>query len=664
MQPKKILNIGVLAHVDAGKTSLTEAMLFAAGATKTKGSVDDGSALTDHLELEKRRGISIKTSTVSFNWQETKVNLIDTPGHIDFAAEVDRALSVLDAVILVVSAVEGVQAHTLNIWNTINESDLPCLLFINKIDRDGANLEQLFKTIETDLQTQLFALNIVDDNDRENLQLIGIDKANDYVDEYIPEKSFENLADLDEEFLEKYLEGNLTYLNDIQEKFKMYFQSKQLTPLLFGSAKYNIGIMELLDQLIDLCDFHIVEERDFAARVFKVSYNAKLGRLAHMRVYSGNLRTKELVWSHQLKKEIKINQIYQPEVADLKQIDRVDSNDVAMISASELILPGDNLGLEISNQEFKKINPPVLSVQVFPEQDKDYQKLAEALQILNIEDPQLDFQWLKKEKEFHLKILGPIQTEVLKDSLLNRFGIASSFQSPKIIYKETPKSSAEGFVRYWMPKPCWAIMKFMVEPLSPGSGVHFESKVRYSDIAKKYQNEVELSIPLSLRQGIKGWEVTDIKITLLEGEDHTMHSNPGDFLLATPMGIMRALEHAETDLLEPMYAYEIKAHKDLLGALTSDLTRMKATINTPVFEGNSFVIKGKVSVEQAMDYGIKFNTTTSGKGRLKLSLDGYQKTNFAAEKMREYIGVSPLDEAQWILHKRGAFKADERLNSL
>jgi ribosomal protection tetracycline resistance protein len=191
--------------------------------------------------------------------------------------------------------------------------------------------------------------------------------------------------------------------------------------------------------------------------------------------------------------------------------------------------------------------------------------------------------------------------------------------------------------------------------------VTFESKVRTSDVSNKYQNEVKRAIPWALRQGIKGWEVTDINITLIAGEEHIVHSNPGDFLLATPMGVLRGIEAADTDLLEPMYAFQIKAKQELLGAIASDVNQMNGQINAPIFDGDFFTLTGRVPVAEAMDYGIKFNATTSGKGRLKLTLDGYEKTSTSEEKIRAFKGVSPLDESQWILHNRGAFKAEERL---
>lgn len=661
MSSKKILTIGILAHVDAGKTSLTECLLYTSGTTQNRGSVDKGSAITDGLALEKSRGISIKTATVDFTWKDTHINIVDTPGHIDFSAEVDRALSVLDLVVLVVSAVEGVQAHTLNLWESIRERQLPILVFVNKIDRAGADLEQVFKDFEKDLGAQLFALNYGDNSQHDAPKVVDFMDLQPYWDAPILEKSFENLAELDEAFLEDFLEGNVGDLGAVLRKAKLQMEAQKLVGVLFGSAKMDLGIEAVLDTIATLFEAKKTRQNGFSAKVFKVEYDAKLGRLAHLRLYGGSLKSKDVVWSQNLQKELKINQVFQRKLGKLEQVEGIAAHEIGVVTTSDLVLAGDVLGEATFEGDFNKIHQAVLSVQAIAEEEKDYQKLGEALEILDIEDPQLDFQWYKSEREFHLKILGPIQTEVLKDSLANRFNIAANFLPPKVIYKETPKRSAKGSVRYTMPKPCWAVMDFLIEPAPLGSGVNFTSKVRTSDIAQKYQNEVKRAVPWSLKQGIKGWEVTDLKITLIAGEDHVMHSNSGDFLLATPMGIMHGLKAADTDLLEPMYAFQIKANSELLGAIVSDINQMDGQLNTPTFEGDFFVLTGRVPVAQSMDYGIKFSATTSGKGRLKLTLDGYEKTDFGEEKVRAYKGVSPLDRSQWILHNRGAFKAEDRV---
>lgn len=660
MSEFKNVTIGILAHVDAGKTTITEQLLHKSGATKNLGSVDKGSAITDGLLMEKNRGISIKTSAVNFTFNNINFQLVDTPGHIDFTAEVDRSLSILDAVILVISAKEGVQAHTLNIWESIKERKLPVLVFFNKIDRDGVDIESVFKEFQKDLNTKLFAINIPEISNQEEIKLIDFKGANQLNDTTIFDHSLENLAEVDDIFFEEYLEGNTSDLNNILLKAKHKISNKQITPALFGSAKLELGIDKLLESLVFLSESKNTNPTSSYAKVFKVEFDDKKGRLAYIRIFNSKLKNKAFIKCQRLHKDIKINQIFKPHLGNLLQINELNEGEIGIISTSDIILAGDILGDEIINDSYTTISKPILGVEVIAKQEKDYQKLGEALEILNIEDPVLDFKWFKEEKEFHIKILGPIQTEVLQENLLLRWNIEADFKQPKVIYKETPSKTAQGYVRYWMPKPCWAIMTFLIEPAPLGSGITFNSEVRTSDISNKYLNEVKRAIPLSLKQGIYGYEVTDLNITLIEGSEHQVHSNPGDFLLATPMGIMRGLENAGTDLLEPMYYFEIKANQDLLGPVSSDINQMFGTIESTEFENDSFILKGKVSVAEAIDYGIKFNATTSGKGRLKLSLNGYQKTTLSDDKIRGFKGVSPLDESQWILHMRGAYKADER----
>jgi ribosomal protection tetracycline resistance protein len=660
MSDKTILTLGILAHVDAGKTSITECLLHHSGATKALGSVDKGSAITDDLSMEKSRGISIKASAVNFSWNNNLFQLVDTPGHIDFAAEVDRSLSILDGVILVVSAREGIQAHTLNLWESLIERKLPVIIFFNKIDRDGVDIEQVFLDFEKDLGAKLFALNYPDMSDPDEPKLLSFTNCDEHTDSTILDKSMENLAECDDAFLEKYLEGDVSDLEQILEKGKQHIKMGALYGALFGSAKLGLGIEELLNSISSL----IPQPKSYyskpAAKIFKVKYDEKKGRLAYIKLYGGILKSKDVIPSQQLDKDIKINQIFKPQLGDLVQVAELHPGEIGLITTSEIILSGDVLGTENLEDQYSKISAAVLGVQVIPSNEKDYQKLGEALEILHVEDPILDFKWFKEEREFHLKILGPIQIEVLKENLAQRWAIEAQFEQPKVIYRETPSKSAEGYVRYWMPKPCWAIMTFLIEPAPLGSGISFTSKVRTSDISNKYINEVKRAIPWSLKQGIHDYEVTDLSITLIEGSEHTVHSNPGDFLLATPMGVLRGLENAGTDLLEPMYAFEIKANQNLLGPVSSDLNQMHAQIDAPVFDNDFFILRGRVSVAAAMNYAIKFNATTSGKGRLKLSLDGYKKTKTTEDKIRSYKGVSPLDESQWILHRRGAFKADER----
>jgi len=564
-------------------------------------------------------------------------------------------MSVLDGVVLLISAVEGVQAHSLNLWENIKELDIPVLIFINKIDRAGADEEQVFVDLQKEFNMRAFCLNHPENG-------CGIQSYSHCdMDANLMDQSYENLADLDEDVLESYLDGTLSTFPCLDEKIQDKILSKGIVPVHFGIAKEGIGIPELADSICRLRSKNDVDSVDPTARIFKIEHHAKFGKLAHIRVYSGKMEPKSSLHCGRLDRQIKINQLLQNRTGKLEVVNALSCNDIGIVAISEAVIAGDILGTDMEKAPHDTIAQSVLSVIVEPCEDKDYQELARALQILNIEDPVLDFTWDKKEKEFLLKILGPMQIEILSHMLKERFNIDVNIKPPRVLYKETVMTEAEATVRYTMPKPCWAVMTFSVSPGKLNSGVVFESLVGVDDISQKYQNEVARAIPWALQQGIKGWPVTDIKIRLLSGEEHTVHSNPGDFLLATPMGIMNALENAGTRLLEPFYDFDIKAPQDLLGSITNELNNMKADLSLPQFDGHLFSMKGTVSVVEAMDYSIKFNACCSGKGRLKLKIGGYQPCETTEEKIRDFKGVNPLDRSQWILHNRGALKSDERI---
>ena len=341
-------------------------------------------------------------------------------------------------------------------------------------------------------------------------------------------------------------------------------------------------------------------------------------------------------------------------------MDSLKAGEIGIITGVSDILAGDILGEEGRIPPTNVLQNSVMTVQVVPDNKQDYHALQQALQILDSEDPSLALKWYKDSQEFHLRIVGPMQVEILENQVLERFGIVTRLEDPTVIYKERPLKKAEGYVRYWMPKPCWAIMTFLIEPGALGSGVIYESKVRTSDVHKKYQNEIQRTIPRALKQGIKGWEVTDLKITLIQGEDHEVHSRPGDFILATPMGIMRGLEASGTEFLEPVMDFKIKAPEEMLGKIVSDLTQMRARIGSPSFSSGYFILDGVVPAATSLGYSIQLSSLTSGKGRLVLKFKGYEPCPDSEGVLRPYKGVSPLDESKWILHQRGAYKADER----
>ena len=655
-----IRNIGILAHVDAGKTTITENFLYLSGQTKKLGSVDEGTAQTDFLDVERERGISVRSSNTSFEWEGVKINLIDTPGHVDFSADVERVLRVLDCAVLVVSAVEGVQAHTETLWNALQNLKIPTIIFINKIDRVGADVELVINEIKRELTDKLVVFNEVSNEASNQANIESVWNGQILNDDIV-----EAIANNDEVILEKYLDDQNLSFTEFDNSLVKAVHKCNLYPVLMGSAKNSLGVKELLNAVTHyLPESNVDETKPLSALVYKITYDKTMGQIAHVKVYNGVIKNREIIKNISQEIEEKVTQVRKLISNKFDDIGEVKAGDIAGICGLQNAKVGDVLGKfsELLPDEIS-LRTPLLTVQVKParpaggaENDKDYPALAEALQKLTKEDPTLDFEWLREDRELHVKIMGWIQIEVLEKMLENRFGIKAKFDDPTVIYKETPTKKGEGFVRYWMPKPCWAIMKFLIEPGERGSGVVYESKISVDDVHKKYQNEVERTIPNALKQGIKGWEVSDLKITLIEGEDHQVHSNPGDFIVATPMGIMNGLVNTGTTLLEPLISFKISATEDLLGAITSDITQMRGTFDSPEMENGKFILRGILPVSTSLDFPVRLSSRSGGKAKISTKFSGYQKCSDELGQSREYKGISPLDTSKWILKARKALQ--------
>ena len=530
----KKLNLGIMAHVDAGKTTVTEQFLFKAGATRAVGSVDKGTTWTDSMAVEKERGISVRLATANLVWKDTQINLIDTPGHVDFCAEVERSLRALDAAVLVICAVEGVQAFTITLYEALRELGVPTLIFINKLDRAGADAEAVLAEIERELSGNCVALQVAE---------------NEGTGEACSVWCWQEDGALDEVLVERIVE----------------------------TGKY----------------------------------------------------------------------------VDVKG---VEAGDIVVVSGLSKAQVGDIYGDTEGVPEAYALSAPLLTVQVRPENDTELNNLVHALTELADEDPLLALEWLPDQRELHLNITGWIQIEILEAVLLERFGLVARFEDPSVIYKETPLKAGEGYERYWMPKPCWAILKFAIEPGERGSGVVYDSKVSVDAVALRYQNEIKNTIPKAVKQGIKGWEVTDVKITLIEGEDHNVHTRPGDFITATPMALLNGLTETGTTLLEPILSFSISAPVDLLGTITSDITKMRGSFEGPEVLEDRFVLKGRLPVATSMEYPVQLASRSGGKAKIATRLVAYEPCTDEQGRTTPYRGVSPLDRDKWILQARGALR--------
>jgi len=649
----KIRNVGILAHVDAGKTTITENFLYLSGHSRKLGSVDDGTTQTDYLDVEKERGISVRSSSTTLDWRGKKINLIDTPGHVDFSADVERVLRVLDCAVLVISAVEGVQAHTETLWNALQNLKIPTIFFINKIDRAGADVELVISEIRKDLTDKLAVIydSIDEASNEANIKSV-------WNDENLNENVVEAIAYSNELILEKYLEEEQLSFSELDKALVHTTHQSELFPVLVGSAKNSVGVKELLDAIIEYFPGPKSDlEKPLSALVYNIGHDKTMGKIAHVKVYNGVITNRELIRNASQHMDEKVTQVRKLIANKFEDVGVVEAGNIAGICGLQNTRVGDVLG-EFSNElpDDISLKTPLLTVQVKAENDKDYPALAEALQELSYEDPTLDFEWLREDKELHVKIMGWIQIEVLEKILENRFGIKAKFDDPTVIYKETPAKKGEGFVQYWMPKPCWAILKFLIEPGERGIGFVYESKISVDEVHQKYQNEVERTIPNALKQGVKGWEVTDLKITLIEGEDHEIHSRPGDFIVATPMGIMNGLVNTGTTLLEPLISYKITATEDLLGAITSDITQMRGTFDSPEMENGKFILSGILPVATSLDFPVRLGSRSGGKAKISTQFYGYQVCDDELGQTREYKGISPLNTSKWILKARKALQ--------
>lgn len=635
---KKIRNIGIFAHVDAGKTSLSEQILLKTGAIRNKGSVDSGTAHTDTLPVERRRGISVKSTCVSFNIGDTTVNLIDTPGHVDFSAEVERSFWALDGAILVVSAVEGVEPQTEVLYEAMKEQNLPLFFFINKLDRDGADLIKTYEDIKNKLT--------------KNAVLISdIDSVTDAV------------CERNDELMELYLMGEEISESAVKSELFALSKKAELHPVLSGSALKGEGIEEVLDGIINFLP-EPSNKDELSAVVFAAKEDKTLGRGVYVRMFGGSLTNRAAITlpvgidpftGEEKTVQSKITQIHS---ASGSVTGTIESGEIGIVYGLGNIKIGHIIGNEPENKNIipGKLRTPLITVQAIPENKDEMQNLRKACEILSGEDPLLSVQYVSTLNELHLKVMGTIQLEILEELLLTRFNIKVKFTPPAIIYKETISEKATGFVAYTMPKPCWAVLKFEIEPGERGSGVTFSSVVPVKDIMARYQHQVEQALPLALSQGRLGWQVTDVKITLVGGGHHLIHTHPLDFIVATPMGIQDGLLKGGSTLLEPILRIKFILPSECVGRVMSDVVSMRGEVLDSFADGDRVILNALVPVKTSLDYSTTLASFTSGRGAMSVKLDSYKECPLELGAKVQRRNVDPLDTSKYILAARSALE--------
>ena len=598
----KIINIGILAHVDAGKTTLTESLLYTSGAILELGSVDKGTTRTDTMFLERQRGITIQAAVTSFNWNDYKINIVDTPGHTDFITEVYRSLSVLDGAILVISAKDGVQAQTRILFHALQKMNIPTIIFINKIDQYGINLNNIYQNIKEKLSNDIIVM--------QNVTLT-------------PEISIKNIIDLDDwdpviskndKLLEKYIAGEKLTIQELTYEESRCVKKGSLFPIYHGSARNNIGTQQLIEAISNLfCSEMNENDSELCGRVFKIEYTDHKQRLVYLRLYSGTLHLRDTIILPS-KKKVKLTEIYIPSNGEMIQTKIVCSGDI-------FIIPNNTLRLNdiIGNEKLLPCNVwndktvPILRTRIEPIKIEEREKLLDALTEIADTDPLLRYYVDTITHEIIISFLGTVQLEVICSLLIEKYHINIRIEDPTVIYLEKPLQKADYTIHIEVPpNPFWASIGLSITPLPIGSGIQYESKVSLGYLNQSFQNAVREGINYGLEQGLYGWEVTDCKICFEYGVYYSPVSTPSDFRFLAPIVLEQTLKKAGTQLLEPYLSFILFTPQEYFSRAYNDAQKHCAIIETSQSKNDEVIFTGHIPARCINEYRNTLTLYTNG----------------------------------------------------
>ena len=610
----KIINIGILAHVDAGKTTLTESLLYTSGAILELGSVDKGTTRTDTMFLERQRGITIQAAVTSFNWNDYKINIVDTPGHTDFITEVYRSLSVLDGAILVISAKDGVQAQTRILFHALQKMNIPTIIFINKIDQYGINLNNIYQNIKEKLSNDIIVM--------QNVTLT-------------PEISIKNIIDLDEwdpviskndKLLEKYIAGEKLTIQELTYEEYRCVKKGSLFPIYHGSARNNIGTQQLIEAISNLfCSEMNENDSELCGRVFKIEYTDHKQRLVYLRLYSGTLHLRDTIILPE-KKKVKLTEIYIPSNGEMIQTEIVCSGDI-------FIIPNNTLRLNdiIGNEKILPCNVwndktvPILRTRIEPIKIEEREKLLDALTEIADTDPLLRYYVDTITHEIIISFLGTVQLEVICSLLIEKYHINIRIEDPTVIYLEKPLQKADYTIHIEVPpNPFWASIGLSITPLPIGSGIQYESKVSLGYLNQSFQNAVREGINYGLEQGLYGWKVTDCKICFEYGVYYSPVSTPSDFRFLAPIVLEQTLKKAGTQLLEPYLSFILFTPQEYFSRAYNDAQKHCAIIETSQSKNDEVIFTGHIPVRCINEYRNTLTLYTNGQAVFLTELKDYQ----------------------------------------
>lgn len=593
----KKLVIGILAHVDAGKTTLSEALLYHSGSIRKMGRVDNQDAFLDNYVLERERGITIFSKQAQIKLGEQEITLLDTPGHVDFSAEMERTLQVLDYAILVVSGADGVQGHTRTLWQLLKRYQIPVFLFINKMDQAGTDKQLLLKELQ------------------ENLSENCIDFSQAHSESF-----YDSLAMCSEEAMEQFLEQGTIEIEEMQK----LIQTRQAFPCFFGSALKEQGIDKFIEG-IKTYSKEPVYDSEFGARVFKIARDEQGNRLTYLKITGGTLKVKTILPGQQEK----INQIRIYSGEKYSTVEEAEAGTVCAVTGLSQTHPGEGFGVE--SKKAAPILEPVLTYQIELPEEIDAAAFLPKLRLLEEEEPELHIVWDEQLKEIRVQVMGEVQIEILKYLIQERFGIEVSFGTGSIVYKETIQNVVEG-VGHFEPLRHYAEVHLRLEPGEPGSGLQFATECSEDLLSRNWQRLILTHLEEKEHKGVLiGAPITDIKITLTAGRAHQKHTEGGDFRQATYRAVRQGLKQAQSVLLEPYYAFRLEVPEGSIGRAMTDLERMCGRFETPQIQDGQAVLIGKAPVALLQDYQKEVTAYTKGEGRIFCNISGYGPCHNAEE---------------------------------
>lgn len=631
---KKII-VGILAHVDAGKTTLAESLLYTCGVIRKTGRVDHGDAFLDNGEMERKRGITIFSKQARIHWNDVDITLLDTPGHVDFSAEMERTLQVLDAAILVIDGSDGVQGDVYTLWRLLKRYEVPVFLFVNKMDQPGTNHEALLAELQKKLDSNIVDIECVAEI------FSGIrqpDETEDDSGAAMAEQELEHAAMCSEALMEEYLDTGKLCMESLADAVA----ERKMFPCFLGSALKQQGVRALLNGLEMLMP-EPEYPQEFGARVYKIGRDASGNRLTYLKVTGGSLRVKMLVGNDQSAAgeehwEEKADQLRLYNGGNYETTDVVEAGEVCAVTGLTKTFAGQGLGFESENST--PVLEPVLTYRLLLPPETDPVAALGKIRQLEEEEPQLHVLWQEENREIHMQVMGQVQMEILKNILLERFGLEVEFDAGSIVYKETLAEPVEG-IGHFEPLRHYAEVHLLLEPGERGSGLQFASLCSEDMLDRNWQRLILTHLEEKRHVGVlTGSELTDLRILLIAGKAHTKHTEGGDFRQATYRAVRQGMRSGKSILLEPWFSFQLEVPTGNLGRAMSDITRMNGTFEPPMTEGENSVLTGTVPVASMGDYGKEVAAYTKGHGRLSCVLKGYEPCH-NTEEVLEAMGYDP-----------------------